>query len=548
MDRGLRTGITLLAAYLLLGATPALAASKVNIELMSKYFGSLGTVKYQEFTPLGGPEVGVAEIGGAPAPVKAKTKVKGDPAAADSTTDAAPVEVPGAHKLVAVKVDKGKVVTLLDETFTSGPNGEDFAFIENANLLTYTAHPWTDPQGLAHQIGDLQVRDLTASGGPKVLFALKDAVDVGFKVVNPKFQDTLIWQPQLHFLNTGERLPRRFNYSRLMWDDAGGKYILAHFLTPLPDAQKVAAANLNNKAILYYRAGHLDEAERLLSEATTQALTGQSIITHNTELVSVEIDDLARQGRKMPDRPFDPALQYYWQGQYDDALAAISRRGDAIDEFDLALSGLALAQARRWAEADKATDQLAHVSLSATGRGKAFYADYLGEMVRIALLQGPKIGDVAERYLKALENVDRSHPDYVAGIAALMQRGGQLKQTQQVLENYIGIAPGDVDLADLRLMLFELYQAGGQSTTALLADAQRGPVRNIAGYVDLVDYYDLRPALAKVNEVGDMFELSGGPLDQLVLPDQVAPPDGSAAAAASDDTDDQPQSFTVKGH
>jgi hypothetical protein len=221
------------------------------------------------------------------------------------------------------------------------------------------------------------------------------------------------------------------------------------------------------------------------------------------------MEDISRQGAKVTDQPFDEALAEYWRGEFDDSIATLARRGDSLKEYDYALLGLALAQARRWPEADRTTTALATASLAAGGRGKAFYADYLGEMVRIALLQGPKMTETAGRYLKALENTDKSHPAYVQGIAALMQRNGQTKETERIVGNYIGIAPGDLDLADLRLMLFELYQSTGQPTSGLLADAQRAPVRNIAGIVDLLDYYDLRPALKKLTYEGDMFEIKG---------------------------------------
>jgi hypothetical protein len=474
-------------------ATPAFATKKENIELIEKHFATLGTVKYQAFAPLGGPEVGAAEIGG---------------------------------KLVVVSVDGKSVKSLLSEPFSSTGDSADFCYMgeKGEHLLSYNATEFTDPQGQNHVRGDLLVRDVSGATPVKTLFELRDAVDVGFKIGSWKFQDNFIWQPALHFLNSGERLPRRSLYSRLMWDEVAKEYKLGHFLTPLPDAATVDSANTNNRAILFYRAGHLTEAAQLFSQATTQALTGQSIIAHNTGLVSIEMDDIARQGRNLPGQPYDEALSFYWRGEFADALASLARRGDSVTEFDYALRGLALAQERRWPEVDETTELLARKALSSTGRGKGFYGDYLGELVSIALLQGPKMQEVAARYLKALEATDRSNPAYVRGIAALMQRTGKTVDTQRVLENYINIAPDDADLADLRLMLFELYQNTGRPTTTLIAEAQRGPVLNIAGYVDLVDYYDLRAALGQVKFEGDFMEIKGQ-LDFFGMDERPADPD-----------------------
>lgn len=540
--RGFRVGFALLGAVAVLAAaTPAFATKKENIELIEKHFATLGTVKYQAFAPLGGPEVGAAEIGG---------------------------------KLVVVSVDGRSIKSLISEPFSSTGNSADFCFMgeKGEHLLTYNATQFMDSQGQGHVRGDLLVRDLSQQGaavkgkatskaqsakdgtiasdakvdvtgsgsGPRVLFELRDAVDVGFKIGSWKFQDNFIWQPMRHFLNSGERLPRRSLYSRLMWDEVAKEYKLGHFLTPLPEAATVEAANTNNRAILFYRAGHLAEAAQLFSQATTQALTGQSVIAHNTGLVSIEMDDIAHQGRNLQGQAFDEALSLYWRGEYADALASLARRGDAVTEFDYALRGLALAQERRWPEVDETTEVLARKALSSGGRGKGFYADYLGELVSIALLQGPKMQEVAARYLKALEATDRNHPAYVRGIAALMQRTGKTTETQKVLENYISIAPDDADVADLRLMLFELYQDTGRPTATLIADAQRAPVLNIAGYVDLVDYYNLRAALGDVKFNGEFFEIKG-PLEGLSLPENR--PDSDY----TDGVEDQQQSGVIKG-
>jgi hypothetical protein len=531
----------ILAGFALTTAHPALATSKENIERMNKQFDSMGRVVYVAYTDLGSPEIGVAELAGGPVKEHAKP-AKNQPAEAPAAEDPAP----GNHRLVILKADdKGNISTLSTEPFTSTGNRHDFTFINGGkHLLTYAAQDWTDEHGVSHTRGDLVIRDLTAAGGPKQIYILKGAEDLGFKVAgSPKFQDNLIWQPMLHFLNTGERLPRRFAYSRLLWDDQKQEYTLAHFLTPLPQADTVVAANLNNRAIMYYRAGYLADAAQTFSQATTQAMSDQGIIAHNTELVGVEMEDISRQGAKLKDQPFDEALSEYWRGEFDDSIATLARRGDSLKEYDYALLGLALAQARRWPEVDRTTQSLATVALSPGGRGKQFYADYLGEMVRIALLQGPRMTETAGRYLKALENLDKGHPAYIAGIAALMQRNGQTSETERMVRSYIDISPGDLDLADLRLMLFELYQSTGQPTNALIADAQREPVRNIAGIVDLLDYYDLRPALKKLSYEGDMFEIKGR-LSNFGLTDQRP---GGEGAAPVDESDIVESGTVIKG-
>ena len=89
-------------------------------------------------------------------------------------------------------------------------------------------------------------------------------------------------------------------------------------------------------------------------------------------------------------------------------------------------------------------------------------------------------------------------------------------------------------------MLFELYQNTGQPTTQLIADAQRGPVHNIAGYVDLIDYYDLRSALGNVELESEFFPIKG-PLDHLSLPESRPDSDYQGQEVV------QPESGIIKG-
>ena len=92
---------------------------------------------------------------------------------------------------------------------------------------------------------------------------------------------------------------------------------------------------------------------------------------------------------------------------------------------------MALAQERRWIEVDENTEILARKALSPTGRGRDFYAGYLGELVNIALLQGKPKQEVATRYLAALDaTAGRNHPAYVRGITAVMQRTGKTTESK----------------------------------------------------------------------------------------------------------------------
>src|SRR5688500_2219868 len=94
----LRTFLTTLCTVLAL-SSGALATSKDNVELIGKHFESLGAVRFQAFAPLGGPEIGVAEIRPGMSAPKAK-----QPEAAPETE-----AVAGNYKLVAVRADKGKI-------------------------------------------------------------------------------------------------------------------------------------------------------------------------------------------------------------------------------------------------------------------------------------------------------------------------------------------------------------------------------------------------------------------------------------------------------
>src|SRR5438105_14959528 len=110
----------LLAALWLLAPQFATAASKGTVDALSKRFATLGAVRYQQFAPLGGPEVGVAEVGSG-----------------------------SATRLVAQRAgDSGDVNTLIDEPFASTGGGPDFALLAGgAHLLAYHSQPWTAADG-----------------------------------------------------------------------------------------------------------------------------------------------------------------------------------------------------------------------------------------------------------------------------------------------------------------------------------------------------------------------------------------------------------------
>src|SRR5688500_15881960 len=138
--RTFQAAVCVIASFLV-GTTGAQATSKGNMELIGKHFESLGAVRFQAFAPLGGPEIGVAEIkpGAAKsAPPKGAFK--------EAALDQVETVPSGNHKLIAVRIaDKGRIETLLSEPFSSAGNGEDFAFMASGrHLITYAASEWTD--------------------------------------------------------------------------------------------------------------------------------------------------------------------------------------------------------------------------------------------------------------------------------------------------------------------------------------------------------------------------------------------------------------------
>jgi tetratricopeptide (TPR) repeat protein len=479
--------IVVSALAFIFSSTCCHAMSEANRDALQKYFEGQGTIRHAVYAPLGGPEVGVAEI-----------------------------ETGGSSsRLQAVRMPKpGTFETIYTQALTSSPERSPFTLmLQGRHLLVYAPTSWSSSSGATHKRGDLEIVDLTSEGGTKTLFGLKDVVDLQF-APGTRDGEGLIWQPLPHFLNTGEILPVRHQYFRLVWNERDQTYELRHHLIPLPDATLVDSANLNNRAIIYYRAGLLQRAHEVLSEASQLAEEGQSLILHNNEMVDGELDDLSMQGQRMSGVPFDEALQFFWQGDFGNCLRILeTRKYGGFNDRDMAMLGLALAQERRWPETDAYSQELAR-------RGYPHTADYYAELVRIAL--GQKNDEIFQRYLKALEAVDRTHPGYALGVANLYFRLGDANKGRDVLEAAMRRSATVLnDLSAVRLALYELYSQSGEGNemTRLIADAKDGPIINLNGLADLVDYVDLRSALAKVvAEPGE---------DGIVVPDK--PLEGAAS-------------------
>jgi len=471
---------------------PAWAMSEANQKLLKEHYDGLGEVRYALFAPLGGPEIGAAVIGGTVLPGGG---------------------VQGAQ-LWVMRVEKGgTLTTLLNEPLSTFTKRAPFTFLlTGRHLLTYPTAEWVDGRGLSHRRGDLTIRNLEAEGGPKIVYQLRDVVDLSFQAGGALSGDNLLWQPVVHFLNTGARLPVRNVYFSLTLDSAKGEYKLSRHLTCLPDAATVDAANLNNRAVYCYSEGWLSDATRLLEQASVVSEADQSVISHNQAMIRSELTDLAEQGNLLPDRRFDEALMYFWQGDFAACLRVLdARRHTGLGDDDLAMSGIALACVRRWPEVDRVTVELEH-------RAYAQLADYLAELVRVALRQG--FFDVASTYLRALEAVDKRHPAYAALYATLLARMGNTADAENLLEQYLAAHPGGSVNAMPRYQLFQLYKGRGNEAgcQTLIADALVGPVFDLMGYVELADYFDFSSALIPVPaEERERLQMPDHPLDQLEI-------------------------------
>jgi hypothetical protein len=459
---------------------PALAINESNKQALAKHFTEQGTVVFDLYTPLGGPEIGAAVIDSS-APRLEVVEVKG----------------------------RGDFRTLLTLSMPQGLKRQPYTFLlTGQHLLTYPTVEWQDDHGVAHRRGDLTVYDLISEGEPKKLFELKGVDDLSFAPGGALTADNLLWQPSRHFLNTSATLPQKNNYARLVLDESGSYRLLRH-LVALPEAAIDDAANLNNRAIYFYGAGRLSEAARLLEQASQLAEGNQRQLSRNQALIKSELTDLAEQGHLVPDRPFDEALCYYWQGDFNACLRAMEGRSAFSDE-QLALLGLALAQVKRWSDADRATVELER-------RHVPFLADYLAELVGIARFQ--RFYDVAQTYLLALQVTDDKHPGYATNLSAMQVLAGDVDGAIRTLEGYLTqqVHSGR-DLGAPRAALYELYAQSGNKAGCdrLVADALAEPHHDLSGLVPLVDYVDLSASMSDVPaEERDRIKAPSQPLDNI---------------------------------
>ncbi len=515
MRTGTRTGLRLAicaCAGLLVAAgalRPAHAISQDNQENLQKYFRSKGEVSYELYTPFGGPEIGIAVY-------------------QDGNT--ARME---AAQLLG-KNGKGKATTLLSETLMLPPARPPFTFLlSGAHLLTYNTKPFTDAYGSPGVIGDLVIRDLTGKDGPKVLFELHDVANLQFQPGSDAYGESVIWQTQPSFLNSAGRLPVKHSYARLVYNTETGNYELRQALAALPDATTDESANNNNRAIIHYRLGRLNNASALLEDAVIMAEYNQSSVVRNKSLVDSEIEDFGRQSN-VKDRPFDEALMYFYQGQYKACLRILDgRKSVGYGPVDLGMMGLALANERRWPNADRCTEALMQ-------QKAPFLPEYLASLVEIARYQG--FSDIAAMQLKKLEALAPKSPEFSAELANLLIETGDTAGAERVLERCLNShSINSSSLSNARRLLYSLYQSRAyyDGCRDLIRDSA-SPLLDLMGYVDLLDYQDLSSALKDVElEQRDRINAPDQPLDGLVLQDRDPnAPDLSGQSGGSEDFGD----------
>jgi hypothetical protein len=482
-------GVLALAA---LAARPAQAMSLDNQTRLKAYFPTLGKVKYDLYAPLGGPEVAAALIDGAG----------------------------GTDTLYVVKADDGgKFNTILTKPLTTSglTKRQPFTFLlTGKHLLTYPTVRETDAMGRAHERGDLSVYDLTAEGGPRLLFSLPDVVDLGFQPAGAMSNDNLLRQPSRHFLNSLGVLPVKYDYYRLSYDPKIGQYRLFHHLTTLDGSDKDEAANNNNRAVAAYYAGYMMDATRYLEKATQLAEVGQNTMYHNQDYIKSEIDDLAAQGRLMPELKYDDALLAYWQGDFNLVLRLLNQRlGDSLAQYsdeEAALLGIALAGQRRWPEADKVTAALAQ-------RHPAFIGDYAYELVKVAEYQ--QLPQVVTIQLRNLQGLDPGHPGLTAALSRVLLRNGQVPQAESMLVHYLNSNNSAArEMLPVRFQLYGIYSAGGDTAAMarLSQEALNSHSGSLRGFVDLADYLDLHGAFRDIPlEERERLKAPTKPLDTLTF-------------------------------
>ena len=450
----------------------ALALTPKNRELLENEFAARGAIVYDLYAPLGATEIGVALI------------EKGQPD----------------WELLVLQVSpRGQVETVLSEAYPkAASNSHPFTLLYfGRHLLTYHATEQPDAHGTLHLQGDLVVRDITNQDQVNELFRLDQVVDLKFSSDGIRSTQNVLWQPAVHFLNQGGRLPIKYNYFRLAYLPRAGEYQLLHNLEPIPDASTEDYANFNNRAIIYYYRGSLEQASKFLEQAWNLSGFSPVVVQHNQDFVKGELINLEDQAQLESEITFDDALMNYWRGEYTLCLQELAAKEQKLglarlSDFDLVLTGLVLAQQRRWAEADA-------ISVVISQRESGLLADYLYELAKTAGYQG--LPQVQESYLQALEVANPDHPGYIAGIARLLRQHGEPAEAQRVLETYLRRphVPG-VDLLEPSGELFSLYQAqGDQAGMEWLTTASRkSPLKNLLGYANLVDYWELDQALVDV--------------------------------------------------
>lgn len=470
------------AVGLVLLATPALALSPKDRDQMQRYLESKGEITYAVYAPPMGANTGVAVV-----------------------------EAAGASRLIAARMaPKGGFETAIDEPCSVVAGRPPFLLLAGGrHLLTYDA-----PASAAQQAapGDLKVRDLAAAAGSKPLFELKGVTGLNFEAAEDKQGGALLWQPLQHFLNPPDMLPVKYMYCALRPTGSGESYALRHHLAVLEGAEVDEGVRLNNYGVLLYRIGGLQRAAEAFDDASIFATYDQSRILRNHQLVSRESYQLSQQRSSASGLPFSEARQYYWQGDFEACLGALAGHDtNSMTPSELAMLTISLAQENRWPESD-------HFIAGLAGTSRNFYADCLAELAWVALYQGHT--DIAARFLKALEQTDRSHPALLTALATLTIRSGDKDGARRILDQYLaGGSSSRRDLAAPRLKLFGLYfERGDQAGCNQLLDAAAAPpLTDLAAYVDLADYtnFDLAIRAGEAEAAKEAIEAPALSLDSL---------------------------------
>jgi hypothetical protein len=378
---------------------------------------------------------------------------------------------------------------------TAGLSGQKpfLLLMGGRHLLTYSTIERTDAMGLAHEVGDLAVYDLTAAGGPHSVFALDNIEDLRYQTTDDKAYTSLLRQPSQHFLNHSGKLPIKFDYYLLGFDPDLGQYTLSHHLQLVTGARTDEAVNLNNRALAHYYSGRLLEASRDLERATQESESGQSMMLRNQSFVKGEIDDLSNQVRKAPQAEGDEALMDFWQGDFAAALRLLEgRQRGGLSAAELALLGLSLANQRRWPEADKVTAALG-------GHKYASIGDYLYELTKIAEYQG--VSPAFAVQIKALEHFDPGHPGLYAAMSRVLRHANKPLDAEALVLQALGRARAtNRDTLPLELELYDLAGQGNDSATQdeLCRKALQSHGGNLHRFVALADYLDFTNVYVEV--------------------------------------------------